>query len=54
MTALNIQPNSSNKMSFHAKCTPRLGMFSSWEVYNNNKTESENTMITIKYYKLHK
>ena len=33
-------------MSFHAKCTPRLGTFSLREVYNNNKTKSENTMIS--------
>ena len=32
-------------MSFHAKCTPRVGMFSLWEICNKNKTKSENTMI---------
>ena len=31
-------------MPFDAKCTPRLGRFL-WEIYNNNKTKSENTML---------
>ena len=44
---LNIQPNSSNKMSFHKKCTSHLGKFSFWEIYiNNNKAKSKNTMFT--------
>ena len=39
---LNNEPKSSNKMSFHPKCTPRLGTFSFQEIYNNNKRKSEN------------
>ena len=42
---LNIQPDSSNKMSFHANSTPHLGTLLLQEKYNNNKTKSENTII---------
>ena len=35
-----------NKMSFYAKCTPRLGTFSSRQIYNNNKSKKENIMIS--------
>ena len=45
-TVLDIQPNISNKMSFHAKFTPCLGTFSLQEIYNNHKTKSENTVIS--------
>ena len=42
---LNIQPNSSSKMSIHQKCTPRLGTIFFRVIYNNNKPKSENIMI---------
>ena len=37
--------NSLNKMSFHVKCTQRLGIFYLQELCKDNKTKGKSTMI---------